>query len=67
MTGFIVERLFPTGWRRSGEVYWRFNDALAACDRAISEDCARAVRVLPLVVNLQPVWERYEEDSRDHA
>lgn len=67
MTGFIIERLYPTGWRRSGEVYWRFTDALTACDRAISEDCARAVRILPVLVHGQPVWEHSEEDSRDDA
>ena len=27
MQAFLLEQLFPTGWRRSGELFWRLSDA----------------------------------------
>jgi hypothetical protein len=46
MSGFVLERLFPTGWRRTGELYWRYKDAIHEATRSIREDGARSVRIL---------------------
>ena len=27
MQAFLLEQLFPTGWRRSGDLFWRLSDA----------------------------------------
>ena len=27
MQAFLLERLYPTGWRRSGELYWHLSEA----------------------------------------
>jgi hypothetical protein len=45
--GYLLELLFPTGWRRTGEVYWRFADAEHAARQAMAET-ARGARVLPI-------------------
>jgi hypothetical protein len=47
MCGYLIERLFPTGWQRDGEIFWRASDAIAESERAIREREVRGVRVLP--------------------
>lgn len=49
MSGFLLERLFPTGWRRTGEVYWSYLDAESEANRAL-EDGARSVRILSVSI-----------------
>jgi hypothetical protein len=54
--GYLIELLFPTGWRRPGEIYWRFADAEHAARQAVAES-ARAARVIPLRVSENSVLE----------
>jgi hypothetical protein len=61
---FILELLFPTGWRRSGELYWRVVDAEFAARRALA-DTARGARVLPVRVSATAVIELVAERSSD--
>ena len=56
MTGFTIELLYPTGWRRHGEIYWRLQDATKAADKAVSKSHARAARVLPLTIKADEVY-----------
>ena len=56
MQGFLLELLFPAGWRCPGEIYWRFSDAEHAARRALA-DTARAVRVIPVRVSPDAVLE----------
>lgn len=62
MTGYILEFLFPTGWRRQGRVYWRLSDAVHAADLSVSDDGARGYRVLPVKINPRPVRESMLDD-----
>ena len=55
MQGFLLERLYPTGWRRSGELYWRLSDAERELQRAMQEDEARGVRVLAVHVDRRQI------------
>ncbi len=55
MDAYLLECLFPTGWRRTGEIYWRYADALTAANLAIRDSSARAVRVLPVRVSSDAV------------
>jgi hypothetical protein len=57
MQGFLLERLYPMGWRRSGELYWRLTDAERELQRAMRDDCARGVRILSVRVNPEAVLE----------
>ena len=57
MQAFLLERLYPTGWRRSGELYWRLTDAERESQRAINECTARGVRVLSVRINPDAVIE----------
>lgn len=50
MDAYILETLTFTGWRRKGELYWRYSDVLRAAKNEV-EDSARAVRVLPVRVH----------------
>jgi len=55
MDAFILETLVSTGWRRSGEVFWEFDEAISAGRRMIRRKLARRVRVLPVCVTLEAV------------
>ena len=57
MTGFLLELLYPTGWRRSGELYWRLGDCIAAGEEAL-DDGARGYRCLPAVIQAEAASER---------
>jgi hypothetical protein len=58
MTGFLIERLNPIGWRRDNLIYWRFADATAEAERMIANAEARAIRILALRVNPDAIVER---------
>ncbi len=57
MQAFLLERLFPTGWRRSGELYWRLSDAEHESQRTMQEQKVRGVRVLAVRINPDAVIE----------
>jgi hypothetical protein len=67
MQGYLLEVLFPTGWRRSGNILWRFAEAEVAARAAIAEDEARAVRVLPVRVFRTSVLELTGEHAGEPA
>ena len=57
MRAFLIERLFPTGWRRDGELLWRLTDAISECERARDAGELRAARVLPARIFSEAVFE----------
>ncbi|QDS86169.1 hypothetical protein EC9_03280 [Rosistilla ulvae] len=57
MNAFVLERLLPTGWRRSGELFWRLEDAMRASQNEIS-DGARAIRILSVAINPNAIVEQ---------
>jgi hypothetical protein len=57
MTGFLIERLNPVGWRRDNLIYWLLADATAEAERMIATAEARAVRILALRVNPDAIYE----------
>ena len=65
MSGFVIESLYLTGWRRGSQVYWRYVDAVREAQTQLSEDESRAVRILPIKVADDPVfeWEKLEVAS----
>lgn len=56
MKAYLLERLFPTGWRRNGELHWRLSDAKAEARRLVDKGNARAIRVLPVNVEGESVY-----------
>ena len=46
MLAYLIERLYPTGWRRDGQVFWRLADAAAESDRALAAGEVRGTRIL---------------------
>lgn len=56
MSGFILECLFATGWRRTGDLYWRLSDAKREADKRVKGGRARASRVLPVTVQPESVY-----------
>lgn len=50
MQGFILEQLYPTGWRREGQLFWRFSDAVLESQRLLAAKEVRGVRVLSVRV-----------------
>ena len=57
MQAFLLERLFPTGWRRSGELFWRLSDAEHESQRTMQEQEVRGIRVLAVRINPDAVIE----------
>ena len=57
MQAFLLERLYPTGWRRSGELYWHLSEAERESRRTLQEQQVRGVRVLAVRVNPDAVME----------
>jgi excisionase family DNA binding protein len=49
MNGFILEQLFPTGWRRDSQIFWRFSDATTEAERTITarNQCSSGWPTLP--------------------
>ena len=67
MHAFILETLLSKGWRKGGEVFWTLEDATRAGRDLLKRKQARAVRILPLEVALQPVAELPEAAKPDAA
>jgi hypothetical protein len=61
MQGYVLEQLHPTGWRRNGELYWRYGDAEREAARVLREHEARGVRILAVRVNSDAIYERLAE------
>ena len=57
MDAYALEILTPTAWRRESRIFWTQADAERTGKRLMTRRVARAVRVLPLSVGLQPVAE----------
>lgn len=57
MSGFIIESLYPSGWRRSSQVYWRYQDAVREAETQLAEEEASAVRVLAIRVDETPFYQ----------
>jgi hypothetical protein len=64
---FVLEHLFPTGWRRDGHLFWRFGDAEREADRLLRDGEARGVRILPVRVSSDAVFERFPERESEVA
>jgi hypothetical protein len=64
---FVLEHLFPTGWRRDGQLFWRFGDAEREASRILKDGEARGVRILPVRVNSDAVFERLVEQESEAA
>lgn len=58
MRAFLLERLYPTGWRRCGELFWRLSDAARESERLIRKLDARGVRILSVRIDPDPVLEQ---------
>lgn len=65
MTGFILERLCPTAWRRVGNIYWRYMDAQRAAELLLRDGEVDGVRILPVRIASQAVWESVVETSAE--
>ncbi len=65
MQAFLLERLFPTGWRRSGQLFWRLSDAERESQRTIQEDMVRGVRVLAARINPDAIIELLADARQD--
>ena len=57
MNGLLLELLFPTGWRRNGELFWRVGDAIAAGEESL-DDGASGYRILPAAIQPTAISER---------
>lgn len=57
MDAFILETLLSKGWRKGGEVFWTRADAVRAGEMLIRKRLAKAIRVLPVTVSLDPIDE----------
>lgn len=62
MNAFLLETLHCKGWRKGGEIFWTVEDATRAGSVLLKRKVARAVRILPLTVELQPVAELPERE-----
>jgi len=67
MLAYLIERLYPGGWRRDGEVHWRLGDAMAAADAAVADDLVRGYRILAAQINPAAVAEHLEPREAEHA
>lgn len=67
MSGYILETLFPTGWRRTGEIFWRFADAEREANRRLADDAARAVRILSVLIGTCPVYESIRSEPESNV
>ncbi len=51
MQAFLIERLFETGWKLEGPVYWTFDLATKEATRMLRRRIARRVRIRPIEVS----------------
>ena len=63
MQGFVLEQLFPTGWRRNCQLFWRFRDAEHEADRVLRDCEARGVRILSVRIQADAVFEKLSESE----
>jgi hypothetical protein len=63
MNAFTLERLFPTGWRRDGQILWRLEDATHEAEKLVSSGEVRGIRVLAIQVNPHAIVERFADRS----
>jgi len=61
MAAFLIECLFPSGWRRDGGLFWRLDDVSHEANRILREREARGVRILTVRVNDDAIFERIAE------
>ncbi len=57
MNAFLLERLFETGWKLEGPVYWTLPLATKEAARLVRRGLARRVRVRSVIVSDAPVAE----------
>lgn len=55
MNAFLLECLYPTGWRRMSELHWRYADASDAASKLIATKTVRSVRVLAATIQADAV------------
>jgi len=63
MTGYVIETLSATGWKRSNFVQFRYRDAVETAERMLLNKLTRKVRVLPVRISNSPVFEREPSDD----
>ena len=64
MQAFLLERLFPTGWRRGGELFFRLSDATREADRLVTTHELRGVRILPVRILSDAVVELFANEEQ---
>ena len=67
MRAFLLERLYPTGWRRTGDLYWRLFDAEREARRIVARGEVRGVRLLSVRVNPDAILELAADSAQDGA
>ena len=67
MAAFLLECLFPTGWRRGGQLYWRLEDATREAERLVREREVRGSRVLVAGVGSEVIFERMAPQESEAA
>jgi hypothetical protein len=63
--GFILEILFPTGWRRNGQILWRYGDAIRESTRVLAASGVRGIRILTVSVHPEAIHERIAEQDME--
>lgn len=63
MSGFILECLYATGWKRAGDLYWRLADAKAEANKRVRGN-ARACRVLPVTIEEAEAYSVEQPEAR---
>lgn len=61
MTAYIIERLYPTGWRRTGELFWTETTAIAQAKALVKRGFILSTRVLQVTVHSDVVFEVSED------
>ena len=67
MNGYLIQRLTPTGWRIQSEIHWRVDDVMRASRALISNQEARAVRVVSVQVASTPLFEYTNVEGGQHG
>ncbi len=67
MQGFLLEMLVEDSWRRGGETYWTYDDALKAANQILQRRFAKRIRILPVHVNLDAVADIPNESKEASA
>ncbi|MEN6405264.1 MAG: hypothetical protein ABFC77_02210 [Thermoguttaceae bacterium] len=67
MQAFLIERLFSTGWRRDGELFWQLSDAISECERSLDAGELRAARIIPVKILTESVFETQSGKGVDNG